>query len=55
MTEFQKIEKCVQVVVAKPLAWAAYGLWRGTKMLAASGRRGLAWWRQRGVVPAARA
>jgi hypothetical protein len=55
MTEFQRIEKVVQVTVGKPLALAVYGTWRGLRLLAPGARRALARWRQRAAAPAARA
>ena len=31
MAEVQRIEKAVNLVIGKPLAWSLYGLWLATK------------------------
>jgi hypothetical protein len=55
MTEFQKVDRCLHLAVARPLAVATYCLWRGLRLLATGARRGLARWRRRAAAPAARA
>jgi hypothetical protein len=55
MTDFQKLDRCLHLAVARPLAVAVYGLWRGLRLLAIGARRALARWRQRAAAPTARA
>jgi hypothetical protein len=55
MATFQKVDRCLHLAVARPLALAVYGLWRGTRMLAAGARRALARWRRGAAGTAARA
>jgi hypothetical protein len=55
MTDFQKVDRCLHLAVARPLAVAVYGHWRGLRLLAAGARRGLARWRRGAAAPAARA
>jgi hypothetical protein len=54
MTNFQKLDRCLHLAVARPLALAMYGTWRGLRLLAAGARRGLARWRRGAAAPAAR-
>jgi hypothetical protein len=55
MTSFQKVDRCLHLAVARPLALAVYGTWRGLRLLAAGARRALARWRRGAAAPAARA
>jgi hypothetical protein len=41
MTNFQKMDRCLHLAVARPLALALYGTWRGLRLLAAGARRAL--------------
>jgi hypothetical protein len=45
MTNFQKVDRCLHLAVARPLALAVYGLWRALRLLAVGARRALAGWR----------